>query len=54
MSVKFDKTISLGTVISGVMLFITILTIYTRLSERLTAVEVKVQPVWERFVGGQR
>lgn len=54
MAIKFDRTISLGNVISLVVLLGSMITAVMHINDRLTSLEIKIQPVWERFVGGQR
>lgn len=43
---EFSRRIDAGTVISTVLLVAAIVTAYARLSERIAALETKVEPFW--------
>lgn len=54
MGIKFDNRISLGTIVSALMLLGAIFGLYNKLDTRMTALETKVAPLWESTYGGKR
>lgn len=50
MSIKFEKSINLGTIIHLVTLVVAIFATYLGISTRLTSLEVKVDAMWKLFV----
>jgi hypothetical protein len=51
--IRFDATINLGNVLAIAALVISIFAWSVEVSERLTAIETKINPVWEAFTKGR-
>lgn len=43
---RFDYTISVGNILTFVVLMFTIITFFTKMEARLTTIEVKVDKMW--------
>lgn len=48
---KINRSVSLDTLLTFVVLLATIVGMYVNLTNRLTAIETRLSPVWARFVG---
>lgn len=47
---RFDWTITLGQLVSAILLTAAVVGGYARLMTRITAIEVKVSAMWHRFI----
>ncbi len=45
----FDGTITLGNILSTIVMCGAVMSAYMRINDRLTAIEVKLDPLWKEF-----
>lgn len=48
--IKFEPTVSLGAIVSALLLLVTLLGIYAKLVGRLAIVESRVSDLWTEFI----
>jgi hypothetical protein len=47
--VRFDNTISLGTILSMITLLIALATLANRIDARITVIETEIAPLWHDY-----
>lgn len=47
--IRFDNTISTGTIVSLIVLLIALVGMVNRLESRITAIETKIDPLWRAY-----